>query len=51
MAFTPDLTPPCFEPGCKAYRLSRAELGTVAWHQVQGVPQVSSEVVLSTGMA
>jgi hypothetical protein len=50
MAFAPDLTLPRFEPGGKAYCLSRAELGTVAWHQAQRVPQVAYEVVLSTGM-
>jgi hypothetical protein len=50
MAFTPDLTLPRFELGCKVYRLSGGELGTVAWHQAQRVPQVSYEAVLSLCM-
>src|SRR5207249_11386736 len=47
VAFTPNLPLPCFEFGRKAHRISRRELGSVARHQPQGVPQVSCEVVLS----
>jgi hypothetical protein len=47
MAFTPDLPLPRFEFGREAHGVSRSELGAVAWHQPQCIPEVLYEVALS----